>query len=105
MATSSGDISSLRRQMLAAAGTISAMFGPLLTEYGRAAAATRRYDELKRTGPVMLLPIEAASSIPRAIFEEFYGGRWRPAARGKQTKLSADEQSWPRATASAMRAH
>lgn len=86
MATSSYDIFTARRtlsgrmkRLLVTVGSaISAMFNLLLAEFGRAAAAARRYDELKRTGPVMLRPVEAAS-IPRAIFEEFYGDRigWR----------------------------
>lgn len=82
MATLSRDISHsrptlshrMKRHMLVAAGATSAVLAQLLAEYDRAAAATRRYDELKHTDPVMLRPAEAARSIPRAIFEEFYGG-------------------------------
>ena len=50
----------------------------LIAEYSRAAEATRRYDELKRTGPVVLHPVKAGG-IPRAIFEEFYNSdiSWR----------------------------
>jgi hypothetical protein len=111
MTTLSRDISNsrqtlsgrMKRQMQATAGAMSAMLGPLIAECRRAAAASRRYHELKRKGLVMLRPNDAASNIPRTIFEEFYGGGWRRATCRKKTGLSVHDQSWP-GTASAMRA-
>jgi hypothetical protein len=69
----------VKRRLLTVGLEISAMLGRLSAEYSRAAAASRRYHELTGGGRLVSRSVEAAS-IPRTIFEEFYGGSigWHP---------------------------
>ena len=65
-------------QRFGLATLVAQVLSGLIAEYGRAAAATQRYDELKGSGPLVSHPA-GTGGIPRTIFEEFYGSRvgWR----------------------------
>ena len=64
----------LRRRLVTAGSTTFAMLRQLPAEYGRAVAAAKRFEELERREAFRLRRVRIGiGSIPRTIFEEFYG--------------------------------
>ena len=64
----------LKRRLVTAGSTTFAMLRQLPAEYGRAVAAARRFEELEHCEALRLRRERiGTASIPRTIFEEFYG--------------------------------